>query len=102
MTAAATRRIFLLFPLDSVGTFAPPNVNVGAGEEYADEEEDSLCAASAGFSKRASAASAVLAGGTSVPCEACASRAGAGALAAPLPTIRAGLAGSVLKAGFDS
>jgi hypothetical protein len=53
-TAATTaKRIFLLPPLDSAETLAPPNVNVVAGEG---ELVESLWTASAGFSKRASAA----------------------------------------------
>ena len=97
MTTAATapNRIFLLPPLDSASSVAPPKVNDGAEPTIAGEL---LGAASAGFSKSASAAACscgfATTGASSIL------RAGAGALAAPLvasgePAVKAGLGGAI-------
>ena len=75
-------KIFLFPPAGSAATFAPPKVNVGSGPECTDEP---LCAASAGM---AAALAADVSSARGACCETCgaagASRAGAGALAAPL------------------
>jgi hypothetical protein len=97
MTTAATapNKIFLLPPLDSASSAAPPKVNDGAEPTIAD---GLLGAASAGFSNNASAAACscgfATTGASSIL------RAGAGALAAPLvasgePAGKAGLGGAI-------
>lgn len=74
--------IFLLAPLDFSGTFAPPNVNDGADPAYA---EDAVLLASVGRESVGSTEAGVRAGDTSEIGAVGTSRAGAGALAAPLP-----------------
>ena len=82
-TAATPIKIFLRSPLDSGSALPPPNENVGAADALDEDKTGLLVSASAAFSITASVvstagngASATLASGTS--------RAGAGALAAPL------------------
>src|SRR5215469_11683000 len=89
-TAAATPiNIFLLSPVDSLSSVAPPKLNDGADPAYG---AGSLCTASAGFSKR----SAAVARGFSSIFGCGGSRAGAGALAAP-PVI-----GALTTGGLNS
>ena len=73
--AAIPITAFLLPPLDSASVVEPPKVNDGADPTYA---AGSLAAGAAGFSNRSSAADAGFCVGSA------GSRAGAGALAAPL------------------
>ena|ERR1700722_5336966 len=100
-TATSPSRIFLL-PPDSSGALAPPKVNEGAGasevEDVASSVPDDavLAAISLSAVPELTVVSAAEAG--------CASRAGAGALAAPLPAHRAGGvegAGKAAAAGFE-
>src|ERR1700687_3236430 len=87
MTAAATPiRSFLPAPLDSAGRLAPPKLNVGADPTTLD---DSLCCASAVFNGVSAAAAAGRSNKASAPRVSCRARAGAGALAAPLPNAAA-------------
>lgn len=82
-TAATPMKIFFRPPSGSDSALPPPNENVGAAGALDEDETELKAAASAGFSitasvvsKASDGASAVLGSGTS--------RAGAGALAAPL------------------
>ena len=91
--AAATTpsRIFLPLPLDCSGTLAPPNVNEALDAcELELELDDSLAAASAGFSNKSTSGLF-----TELPAKdgLSNSRACAGALAAPPPNADVGGAG---------
>src|SRR5215469_418 len=97
-TAAATPiNIFLLSPVDSLSSVAPPKLNDGADPAYG---AGSLCTASAGFSNR----SAADVRGFSLIFGCGGSRAGAGALAAPPVTGAPGTAGlnSLVAVGADA
>src|SRR6202043_1702374 len=79
ITAAASPRKIFFFPPDSAGVLAPPNVNDGADPTMGNDSASTISA----FFNPASA-SATCAGGASTMRALSDSRAGAGALAAPL------------------
>ena len=93
-TAAIAMKIFVRPRSASGSALAPPNVKDGAGAEVDSAKAGVLSTGAEGVSIAfCKALAGISAGGTSV------SRAGAGALAAPLPKLLEGVAAGALAAG---